>query len=126
MGLERRRWVVDREHPSLSMTRSGTLLGVRRSGMHHRPTGPPEEDLALIQAMDRQYLETLFYVPRRMSAWLEREGRQVGRKRVQRLISPMSLRAIYRSPRTSRCRSMGLSGDGRAPVPPPARWVVSG
>ena len=37
-----------------------------------------------------------------MKVWLAREGRYVSRKRVQRLMRIMGLRAIYRSPRTSR------------------------
>ena len=50
--------------------------------------------------MDRQYLETPFYGSRRMKAGLERQGKQVSRKRVQRLMRIMGLRAIYRRPRT--------------------------
>ena len=37
-----------------------------------------------------------------MKAWLVRQGCQVSRKRVQRLMRIMGLRAIYRRPRTSR------------------------
>ena len=51
---------------------------------------------------DRQYLETPFYGSRRMKAWLERQGMRVSRKRVQRLMRAMGLRAIYRRPSTSR------------------------
>ena len=36
-----------------------------------------------------------------MKAWLERQGIAVSRKRVQRLMRVMGLRAIYRRPRTS-------------------------
>ena len=94
MNLAQRRKMVDREHPSLSMTRQCALLGVSRSGLYYRSRGTSEEDLALMQAMDRQYLETPFYGSRRMRVWLERQGMVVGRKRVQRL--------IYRGPGTSR------------------------
>ena len=52
--------------------------------------------------IDRQYLETPFYGSRRMKAWLERRGVRVSRKRVQRLMRAMGLRAIYRRPSTSR------------------------
>ena len=55
-----------------------------------------------MQAMDWQYLETPFYGSRRMKAWLERQGRRVSRKQVQRQMRTMGLRAIYRRPRTSR------------------------
>ena len=101
MSLGRRRKMVDRERPSLSMARQCVLLGVSRSGLD-RSRGTSEEDLALMQAMDRQYLETPFYGSRRMRAWLERQGMVVSRKRVQRLMRIMGLRAIYRGPRASR------------------------
>ncbi len=55
-----------------------------------------------MREMDRQYLETPFYGSRRMKAWLDRQGIPVSRKRVQRLMRVMGLRAIYRSPRISR------------------------
>ena len=55
-----------------------------------------------MREMDRQYLETPFYGSRRMKAWLDRQGMPVSRKRVQRLMRVMGLRAIYRRPSTSR------------------------
>ncbi len=102
MSLAQRRKMVDRERPSLSMARQCVLLGVSRSGLYYRSRGPSEEDLASMQAMDRQYLETPFYGSRRMRAWLERQGIAVSRKRVQRLMRIMGLRAIHRSPGASR------------------------
>ena len=54
-----------------------------------------------MREMDRQYLATPFYGSRRMKVWLERQGLPVSRKRVQRLMRVMGLRAIYRRPRTS-------------------------
>ena len=104
MSPAQRRQLVDREHPSLSLSlvRQCVLLGVSRSGLYYRSRGTSEEDLALMQAMDRQYLETPFYGSRRMRVWLERQGMVVSRKRVQRLMRTMGLRAIYRGPGTSR------------------------
>ena len=55
-----------------------------------------------MREIDRQYLETPFYGSRRMKVWLERQGTPVSRKRVQRLMRVMGLRAIYRRPGTSR------------------------
>ena len=101
MSLAQRRRMVDREHPSLSIARQCALLGVARSSLYYRPREASGENPALMQAMDRQYLDTPFYGSRRMKVWLAREG-PVSRKRVQRLMRVMGLRAIYRSPRTSR------------------------
>ena len=102
MSPARRRELVDREHPSLSLVRQCALLGVSRSSVYYRPRAASEEDLYLMGEIDRQYLETPFYGSRRMRAWLDRQGMPVSRKRVQRLMCAMGLRAIYRRPSTSR------------------------
>ena len=102
MSLAQRRGMADREHSSLSTARQRALLGVARSSLYYRPREASGENLALMQAMDRQYLDTPFYGSRRKKVWLAREGRRESRKRVQRLRRIMGLRAIYRSPRTSR------------------------
>ena len=101
MSPVHRREMVDREHPSLPVVRQCALLGVSRSSLYYRAKGAYQEDLSLMRDMDRQYLETPFYGSRRMKAWLDRRGMPVSRKRVQRLIRVMGLRAIYRRPHTS-------------------------
>ena len=102
MSPSRRREMVDREHPSLPIVGQCALLGVSRSSIYYHPKGASEEDLSLMREIDRQYLATPFYGSRRMKVWLERQGILVSRKRVQRLMRVMGLRAIYRRPRTSR------------------------
>ena len=101
MTPAQRRELTDRQHRHLSIVRQCQLMGVSRSSLYYRPKGTPLGDLSLMQAMDRQYLETPFYGSRRMKASLERQGMTVSRKRVQRLMRLMGLRAIYRQPRTS-------------------------
>ncbi len=102
MSLAQRRELVDRRHRHLSIVRQCQLLGVSRSSLYYRPKGTSQQDLSLMMELDRQYLETPFYGSRRMKACLERRGKPVSRKRVQRLMRVMGLRAIYRQPRTSR------------------------
>ena len=102
MSPTQRREMVDRGHPSLSLVRKCALLGVSRSSVYYRPMAASAENLSLMGEIDRQYLETPFYGSRRMRAWQERRGVRVSRKRVQRLMRAMGLRAIYRRPSTSR------------------------
>ena len=52
--------------------------------------------------IDRQYTQTPFYGSRKMTAWLNRLGYAINRKRVQRLMRKMGLEAIYPKPRTSK------------------------
>ena len=101
MSRERRRQMVDRQHPALSTVRQCTLLGISRSSPYYRPRGTSSEDLALMKRIDQQYLVTPFYGSRRKRVWLNRQGHQVNRKRVQRLMRTMGLTAIYPRPRTS-------------------------
>ena len=101
MSRQRRREMVDHQHPVLSMVRQCALLSISRSSLYYRPMGASPEDLALMKAMDRQYLATPFYGSRRIRVWLSRQGHQMSRKRVQRLMRTMGLTAIYRRPRTS-------------------------
>ena len=116
MSMEHRREMVDREHPTLSVVRQCSLLGVNRSSLYYRHRGASEEELSLMKEMDRQYLETPFYGSRRMKAKLNRQGVRVSRKRVQRLMGLMGLQAIYRRPSTSRRakedRGLPLSVEG--------------
>ena len=101
MTPAQRRELTDRQHRHLSIVRQCQLMGVSRSSLYYRPKETSQQDLSLMQAMDRQYLETPFYGSRRMKASLDRQGLPVSRKRVQRLMRIMGLRAIYRQPRTS-------------------------
>jgi len=102
MSRERRREMVDRRHTALSTVRQCALLSISRSSLNYRRKGTCPEDLTVMKAMDQQYLSTPFYGSRRIRAWLGRQGHWVNRKRVQRLMRTMGLRAIYRRPRTSK------------------------
>ena len=102
MSPARRRQMVDRGRPKLPIVRQCALLGVSRSSLYYRSKAASAEDLSLMGEIDRQYLETPFFGSRRMKAWLDRRGMPVSRKRVQRLMRAMGLRAIYRRPSTSR------------------------
>jgi len=102
VSVERRRTIVDRRHPSLSVVRQCQLLDISRSGLYYQPAGISEEDLTLMKLIDRQYLATPFYGARRLAAWLKYQGHRVNRKRVRRLMCIMGLKAIYRRPRTSK------------------------
>jgi putative transposase len=59
------------------------------------------ENLALMRLIDGQYTAQPVYGSRRMTAWLTREGCEVNRKRVQRLMRLMGLEAIYPKPKLS-------------------------
>jgi putative transposase len=77
------------------------LLGLNRSSYYYEPAGASKENLALMELIDRQYTAYPFYGSRRMAAWLGRQGHEVNRKRVQRLMRLMGLETIYPKPKLS-------------------------
>jgi putative transposase len=82
--------------------RQCALLDLSRSGVY-RPkfvTGP--EDLAVMRRIDELHLELPFYGSRRMMFELNKEGRWVNRKRVQRLMRVMGIEALVPRPGTSK------------------------
>jgi len=54
-----------------------------------------------MRRIDEQYLATPFFGSRQMTAWFQRQGFTLNRKRVQRLMRLMGLEAIYPKPRTT-------------------------
>jgi putative transposase len=81
--------------------RQCALLGLNRSTWYYEPMSETAANLALMRRIDEQYLHTPYYGSRRMTEWLWRQGEDVNRKRVQRLMRLMGLEAIYPKPRTT-------------------------
>jgi putative transposase len=82
----------------LSLSRQCQLLGLNRSSLYYEPAGESDENLRLMQLMDREYTAHPFLGSRRLTEWLKAQGEDVNRKRVQRL---MGLEAIYTKPKLS-------------------------
>src|ERR1700727_1351395 len=101
MSIERRRQMIEPEHPRLSVVRQCELVSISRSGFYYRPAGETLLNLTLMRLIDEQFLETPWYGSRQMARHLRREGYMVGRKRVRRLMARMGLEPIYQRPRTT-------------------------
>jgi putative transposase len=76
--------------------RQCTLVGLAHSTWYYRPAGESAENLALMRAIDEQYLRRPFYGSRKLSKVLG-----VNRKRIQRLMRVMGIEAIYPKRRTT-------------------------
>ncbi len=85
----------------LSVARQCELLGLNRSGAYYSPVGENPRNLALMGLIDEQFTRTPFYGSRRLTEWLKRQGHQVNRKRVRRLMRRMGIETVYRKPRLS-------------------------
>jgi putative transposase len=117
-SCEHKRPLVEHGHPALSVRRQCELLGLSRSSLYYEPGGEAAEDLRLMRLIDEQYTARPFYGSRRMMIWLNEQGEEVNRKRVQRLMRVMGLEAIYPKPRLS------LAGKGHRIYPYLLRGVT--
>jgi putative transposase len=101
MSADRRRAMIERDHPQLSVARQCELVSIGRSTFYRVPAPETAENLALMRLLDEQFLETPWYGSRQMARHLRRLGQAVGRKRVRRLMARMGLVPIYHRPRTT-------------------------
>lgn len=86
---------------NLSIRRQCQLLSLNRSGLYYVKEPESRGNLAVMEAIDRQYLETPYYGILKMTKALRDQGFHVNHKRVQRLMRQMGLTAIYQKPKTS-------------------------
>jgi putative transposase len=104
--------MIETYHPQISVFRQCELIALPRASYYYHsvhtglenamPTGRQAENLRYMELIDRKYTERPFYGSRRMTHYLNSQGYQVNRKRVQRLMQIMGLEAIYPRPRTSK------------------------
>lgn len=93
--------MINKEN-DLPITRQCELLSLNRSTVYYRLQDVPEMDLQLMRRIDEMHLQRPFYGSRRIRDWLQDEGHDINRKRVQRLMREMGIRALYPKPRTSK------------------------
>jgi len=93
--------MVEPCNDNLSITAQCRLLSISRSGWYYDPKGETPLNLKLMRMIDEQFLLTPYYGSRQMARHLRRQGYNVGRHRVRRLMRLMGIEAIYQRPRTS-------------------------
>ncbi|SEC27481.1 DDE-type integrase/transposase/recombinase [Rhodobacter sp. 24-YEA-8] len=96
--------MIERDHPALSIGAQCRLLSISRSSFCHEPAGETDQNLGLMQLIDRQFMDTPFYGVRQMTWHLQNEGHGVNQKRIRRLMRLMRLMPIYQKPNTSKPR----------------------
>jgi putative transposase len=102
MSAPDRRAMIERPGEDLSVRRQCALLDLARSGVYRPKPVAGADDLALMRRIDELHLELPFYGSRRMMFELNKEGRGVNRKRVQRLMRVMGIEALVPRPGTSK------------------------
>jgi putative transposase len=100
--MTERKKKVDRQH-ALPISRQCSVLDIRRSSTYQKPGGVNDEDVDLMHKLDALHLRHPFKGSRRLrdDLWDE-HGLRVNRKRVQRLMRLMGIRALHPGARTTR------------------------
>jgi len=93
--------MIDRQLPELSVRRQCELLRVSRAGLYYEPEPTSPEQLALMRRIDELHLKHPFYGSRLLAVTLRNEGRDVNRKRIQRLMRLMGIESMAPKPKTS-------------------------
>jgi putative transposase len=99
--VKERKAMVEKEAKEMSISRQCEVLSIHKSGLCYEPAGEKEENLNIMELLDKQYFETPFYGALRLTAWLQRQGFEINIKRVRRLMKTMDWRTIYREPKTT-------------------------
>ncbi|MCL7406452.1 IS3 family transposase [Paradonghicola geojensis] len=97
----KKRAMIERDHPELSISQQCKLVRLSRSAFYYTSIGINADTLAMMKEIDRVFTKYPFFGSRQIAAYLRREGTVVGRHRVRRLMTTMGLEAIYKRPRTS-------------------------
>jgi putative transposase len=92
--------MIDKTNKYLSVRAQCGLLDLNRSSLYYQKT-PLREDTEIANRIGEIYEATPQYGYRRIHAQLVREGVNVNRKKVQRLMSELGLKAIYPKPKTT-------------------------
>ena len=98
--MSERRAQIQSAH-KLTKRRRCELLGLARSTAYYQPEPVNEADRALMRLIDEIHLRYPFYGSRRIRDELDTQAHTLSRKRVQRLMRQMGLRALYPRRRTS-------------------------
>ena len=95
MTLNKKRKAIEWDNPKISINRQCDLLNISKGGLYYQPVKTSNDNLTLMNELDKQYMETPFYGSRRMAAILRTKGYHVNRKRIQRLMRLTGIEAIY-------------------------------
>jgi len=89
------------KHDGLSIKEQCKFLEVAESSYYYEPKTESAENLEIMRLLDEIYLEHPYYGSRKMTAVLRRDGYEINRKRVQRLMRLINIEAIYPKKRTT-------------------------
>lgn len=99
--MKQKRAMVEPDNTELSIRRQCELISLPRSSYYRPLATENEENLTLMRLIDEEYTRHPFFGSRKMVLYLSRNGHNVNRKHVQRLMRLMGLVSIAPRKRTS-------------------------
>jgi putative transposase len=94
--------MIDAVNSEISIKRQCELVGVNRSSYYYEPKKESEENLRIMEELDKQYLTTPFYGAIRMTEHLRGLEFLINIKRTRRLMRIMGLETVYCKPNLSK------------------------
>jgi putative transposase len=96
LGLSsREKRLLIEDNNKISISRQCELIGLNRSTYYLEPKLETEENLTLMNLIDKEYLKYPFLGSRKLAIVMHDYGYFVNRKRIQRLMKIMGIEAIY-------------------------------
>ena len=92
---DQKRKLIDCDTGKLSLSCQCNLLSLSKGALYYEPVAMDPLNISIMEFIDRQHIKTPFYGSRKLVVELCKSGYVVNRKRVQRLMQLMGVRAIY-------------------------------
>lgn len=93
--------MIDKTH-QLSVRQQAQLIQINRSTLYYKPKAISSTDLGLMHQIDEIHLDYPFMGSRMIRDMLQRQGHQIGRRKVRRLMRLMGIHALYPKQNTSK------------------------
>lgn len=99
MTHEQKKNLIEKDNPDISIARQAELLEISRSSIYYEPISN-EQDILIMNAIDKIYTDKPFYGSRRIQDGLSDYHQiYICREHVQRLMRMMGIEAIYPKPK---------------------------
>lgn len=85
----------------LALHKQCKILNLNRHFMYYEVKKESDENLKIMELLDKQYYQTPFYGYRKLTIWLQNQGFSTNTKRVKRLMRIINWQTIYKIPRTT-------------------------
>lgn len=92
--------MIEFENCAISIRQQSLLLNLNRSSIYYK-AAPPADDTEIMNRIHEIWLKSPTYGYRPITAELQKEGYDINRKRVARLMKLMDLQALYCKPNLS-------------------------